>query len=123
VLAVDTINSTGPANAGAVTYYLNSDETLNPDYPATSGHHIYSTSFSGGIPPTQGSFTSTFIPAGTYVAFEDILLNDPNRVSDLDYNDHQFVFTGVTASVPDGGMTLTLLGMALTGLAFVRRKF
>jgi hypothetical protein len=112
VLAVDTRNGLGPLNpigGSDVSYYLNSDASLNPG----GDHHIYSYAYGGDI----------IIPAGTYIGFEDISpLSAP--VNDLDYNDHQFVFTGVTgvASVPDGGMTLTMLGMAVAGLGLLRRK-
>ena len=43
------------------------------------------------------------------------------RNNDRDYNDHQFVFIGVR-SVPDGGVTLAMLGMAIVGLGMLRRK-
>ncbi len=85
-------------------YILSSDPSLNPD----GAQHIYSTAYTGGI---------AGIPAGTYVAFEDLLADVP---PDWDYNDEQFVFTNV--SVPDGGATITLLGMAFAGIGLLRRK-
>lgn len=112
VMAVDSTGSgvyNGPATAGAVDYYLNSDASLNP----SGANHIFSSAYAG----------DAFIPAGTYVGFEDISpLTASNN--DRDYNDHQFVFTGVRGvpSVPEGGLTITMLGMAVAGLGLLRRK-
>jgi len=106
-LRVSTGNYNGPP---PLTYTLNSDASLNPG----GENHIYSSAYGGDFQ----------IPAGTYVGFEDISpLGDP--LNDLDYNDHQFVFVGVTGTpvgVPDGGMTLAMLGMAFAGLGWLRRK-
>jgi hypothetical protein len=110
VLAVDVQNYNGPATAGDVDYYLNSDATLNPG----GENHIYSYGYGG-----DGT-----IPVGTYIGFEDISpLGAANN--DRDYNDHQFVFVGVTGvpNVPDGGGTLGMLGLALGALGLLRRKF
>lgn len=108
-LLVDTSDGNGPATIpGDVTYVLSSNPTDNPD----GLQHIYSTGFT----------TDGIIPSGTYVGFEDI---DPAVApgSDLDYNDEQFVFTDVTGTtVPDGGMTISMLGMAFAGLGLLRRK-
>lgn len=80
-----------------------SDPTLNVD----GVNHAYSTAFGG----------DTYIPAGTYVGFEDL----PNGSADFDYNDHQFVFTNVSArGVPEPG-SLLLLSLALGGLALASR--
>lgn len=106
VLRVSTSDFNGPP---PVSYYLNSDASLNPN----GENHVFSSSFAGDL----------LIPAGTYIGFEDISpLNDPTN--DRDYDDHQFVFTNVrsTSSVPDGGATAVLLGIAVAGLAYVRRK-
>jgi hypothetical protein len=57
------------------------------------------------------------------VGFEDISpLGAPGN--DRDYDDHQFVFVGVRGvpSVPDGGATLAMLGLAVTSLGLLRRK-
>jgi hypothetical protein len=111
VLAVDTGNYNGPATAGDVDYYLNSDASLNP----LGENHVYSYAYGGDL---------SGIPAGTYIGFEDISpLGAVNN--DRDYNDHQFVFAGVrgTANVPDGGFTLGMLGLALAGLGLMRRRF
>ena len=52
------------------------------------------------------------------MGFEDIV---PIGNSDHDYIDRQFVFTNV--SVPEGGMTIAMLGMACASLGLLRRKF
>lgn len=68
-------------------------------------NHTYSTDFSGA-----GS-----VPAGTYVAFEDL----PN-LGDFDFNDHQFVVTNVTAVPEPAG--LVLLGIGLLALGYSRKR-
>jgi hypothetical protein len=40
-----------------------------------------------------------------------------------DAADGEFSFSAASRSVPDGGMTVVLLGLALSGLGFVSRKF
>ncbi len=87
-----------------VTYSLYSTPSRNSD----GKQHVWSTPWAGD---------GAVIPAGIYVGFEDIL-----GLGDKDYNDHQFLFTNVGASVPDGGFTLTLLGAALAGIGMLRRK-
>jgi hypothetical protein len=104
VLRVSTTNYNGPP---PLDYLLNSDPALNTPLGA---NHIYSAPYAG----------DALIPAGTYVGFEDILLTEAGN--DLDYNDHQFVFVGVKATTPEGGLTFTLLGMAMAGIGFLRRK-
>jgi hypothetical protein len=69
-------------------------------------NHAYSTSFNG----------DTFIPVGTYIGFEDL----PN-LGDIDYNDHQFVFTNVSRDLPEPG-TMALFGLGLIGLHFARKQ-
>ena len=68
------------------------------------------------ITPVQGqgpggsAYAEFFVPGGfTTVTFSS--------------TQYAFEFAGVQASVPDGGMTLMLLGGALVGLATLRRKF
>ena len=98
-----------------LTFYINvvttgdvfySDKSLNTD----GVNHVYSTSFSG-----SGS-----IPAGTYVAFEDL-----NGGGDLNYFDETFVFTNVatTPSVPEpANMALLVGGLGLLGFMARRRR-
>lgn len=83
-----------------------SDKSLNWD----GVNHVYSTSFAGDFA----------IPAGTFVAFEDL----PNG-GDLNYNDETFVFTNVATStnVPEPAtLLLTSLGLGVMGLRSRRKK-
>jgi hypothetical protein len=89
--------------------YIYSNPALNGPYDinGSDGHnHIYATPYTGDG-PVIGSIPTT---NATFVGFEDL----PFPNSDFDYNDTTYVFTNVT--VPDGGMTVTLLGSALAGL-------
>lgn len=89
-------------------FYLYSDPTRNSD----GLNHVYATPFS-----VSQNIGTPQIPAGIYVGWEDLIGG-----GDKDYNDHQFVFTNVSG-VPDGGMSLMLLGGALVGLETLRRRF
>jgi hypothetical protein len=69
-----------------------------------------------GNPGTSGPGTSG---NGIYVGFEDEIYPG----GDFNYADLQFVFNGVNgAAVPDAATTMSLLGMSLGGLAFMKRK-
>jgi Domain of unknown function (DUF4114)/PEP-CTERM motif len=85
-----------------------SDPSLNSD----EKNHTYSTHFSG----------DSEIPAGTYVAFEDL----PNGGTDWDYNDHQFVFTNAgrrCESTPEPASAMLLAGgLGMLGLLKKRSR-
>lgn len=86
------------------TYY--SDKSLNGD----GINHVYSTSYAGG---------DFGIPAGKFVAFEDL-----NGGGDLNYNDEKFVFTNVaaTSSTPEpASWALMIAGFGLVGAGLRRR--
>ncbi len=74
-------------------------------------NHVWSTSYAGG---------DSGVPAGTFVAFEDL----PRGRSDNNYGDEKFVFTNVgsasTAPEP-AAWALMLGGLGLTGAAARRR--
>lgn len=92
------LNNISPGGIGP--WY--SDKSLNSD----GVNHVYSTDFAG----------DGFIPAGTFVSFEDL----PNG-GDLNYNDEDFVFTNVATSVPEP-TSLLLLAIGIGGLLLARRK-
>ena len=88
------------------------DLSSNPSQNADGLHHVYSTDFAG-----NGT-----IPAGTYVAFEDLLAS---QGSDFDYNDDAFVFTNLaqlTATTPlPAALPLFASGLVLVGALTLRR--
>lgn len=69
-------------------------------------NHTYATDYAG----------DASVPAGTYVAFEDL-----PSLGDVDYNDHQFVFTNVTTKVPEP-FSLILFGLGLAALGLARKR-
>ena len=85
-----------------------SQKSLNSD----GVNHIYSSAWAG----------NSALPAGTYVAFEDL-----PKGGDFNYNDISFVFTNVAtnvpakANVPEPG-SLALLGLGVIGFAASRRR-
>lgn len=96
-----------------------SDPSMNVAYDAAgeTGHnHIYSTAYTA-TSPLFGS-----VPAGAYVAFED--LQFPN--SDFNYDDESFVFTNVgttSSAVPEPGTLGLLAGTIVPALAgLIRRR-
>ena len=103
--------SLGEVNAGDILVLrlwvqnLNQYWTSAPALNSDGLNHIYATPFAA----------NNLIPSGIYVGFEDL-----PGLGDKDYNDHQFVFTGV--QVPDGGTTCFLLGLGLAGLGLIKRK-
>jgi hypothetical protein len=90
------------ATTGDIFY---SDTSLNLD----GVNHVYSTSFSG----------AGTVPAGTYVAFEDL-----RGGGDLNYFDETFVFTNVaTNAVPEpANLALLMAGLGLVGFMARRRQ-
>ena len=112
---------TGQINAGdQLLFYIETPSgqfASLASYSSDNINHAYITSFDGG---TVGT---TDVPAGLYVALEDL----PYGASDLNYNDDTFVFTGVSAptvsSVTPEPTSLALFGTGLLGtMGAVRRR-
>ncbi|HVJ52712.1 MAG TPA: PEP-CTERM sorting domain-containing protein [Aliidongia sp.] len=101
--------------------YVYSDPTMNAAYDGsidTGGYdHIYSAAYKTPTPSLPG------VPAGTYVAFEDL----PFSTANFDYFDETFVVTNVATNapaktaVPEAG-TVALIGAGLGVMALLRRR-
>jgi hypothetical protein len=99
--------------------YSNPSLNVAYDSPAdTVGHnHVYSTAYTATNPVFSG------VPAGVYVAFEDLPFPD----SDFNYDDETFVFANTTVSpisaAPEPSTWLLMMaGIGSMGLMLRRRK-
>jgi hypothetical protein len=115
VTAGDTLTFFIAVSSTGASWY--SDSSMNHDgVGGSTSNHVYSTSFAGG------TFGSNVVPAGTYVAFEDL---PANAGSDFNYTDEQFAFSNVAtaSSVPEPtNMALLMAGLGLVGLTMRRRR-
>jgi len=115
--AVGTAFNFGHANAGdELVFFIRDLSAGRTFYSKTSlngdgFNHAYATGYAGG---------DAGIPAGTFVAFEDL-----NGGGDRDYNDETFVFTNVrdNGGVPEpASWALMLTGFGGLGAMMRRRR-
>jgi len=96
--------------------YSDPSQNVGYDNSGVTGHnHIYSTAYTTTGPTFPG------VPAGTYVAFED--LRFPG--SDFNYNDESFVFTNTmihSSATPEPSTLVIVGGVGLIGLAVRRMR-
>jgi len=101
VFVMRTLDGSGNPDPSIGPWY--SEMILNSD----GINHVYSNNYAG----------DSLIPAGVYVAFEDL----PNG-GDFNYNDESFVFTNVIASSVPEPSSLLLLGFGISSMVALRRR-
>jgi len=112
------------APTGAFGFYLGYQGTYFYSDPTLNGGDDQMVSYQG---PGTGTTISTGVgnlvwDANSYlIAWEDLAYSAGPSGTDNDFND-MVLMLRVRQGVPDGGMTLMLLGAGLLGLASVRRK-
>ena len=117
-VSVGTMPGQINANDQLVFYIVSPDGLFASiaSYSADGVNHAYITSYPGGI------LNGTTVPMGLFVGLEDL----PNGASDFNYNDDDFIFTGVSAPAVMGSTpepeSLALFGTGLLGMVGVARR-
>ena len=88
-----------------------------PSYAGPAGYQYVVFHWGGGQANSQGGWYSAYYLGGAAISFASVPLVGTAPVG----NFSSARYFG-TVSVPDGGMTLSLLGGALVGLGILRRK-
>lgn len=103
----------GPVHAGDKLTFVDSIQTTGGDWYSSpvlnsdSAQHVYATAFAG----------AGIIPAGVYVAFEDLKKGS----ADFDYNDIQYVYTNVATGAPEPA-TWAMMGIGFAALGFAAAR-
>ncbi|HET6409087.1 MAG TPA: hypothetical protein VFG14_14460 [Chthoniobacteraceae bacterium] len=110
----------GGTGTGLVTFDISSDNYLKI-FTGSLGSTSYEV-MSGGITYQEFVTVTLNLTAGEYLYFQVTNVADPSNPDGKHGNPAGLLVRGNSASVPDGGATMMLMGLALAGIGVVRRS-